>query len=49
MDQERLRDLNTLVRKIHEEKQKNDPNVQAILDAHETLREEDRVNPYNKV
>lgn len=47
--QERLKGLHRLVRQIHDEKQKNEPNVQAILDVHEELREEEKVNPYNKV
>nr|CAG4648089.1 EOG090X0A1W [Moina brachiata]SVE93145.1 EOG090X0A1W [Moina brachiata] len=46
--QERLKGLHKLVRQIHDERQRNEPDVQAVLGAHEKLREDDRVNPYNK-
>lgn len=47
--QDRLKGIFKLVKQIQEEKNKNEPNLMAVIKAHDKLQAENKVSPYHKV
>ena len=44
-----MKGIYKLVRQIHEEKGRNEGNLNAVIKAHEKLHSDDKISPYHKV